>query len=69
MKSETFETTERLRQGHVMSPLSFNIFMDEIMKRCNRNVQKNLCWIEKYAIQECTFTHDAVIIADNEKYL
>ena len=37
--SEEFVTREGLRQGGVMSPLLFNIYMDEIMKKCNEKTK------------------------------
>lgn len=72
MKSDTFETPEGLRQGGVLSPILFCLFMDEIMKECTPKLKKlsigykNLIPVE---VTECVFADDVVILAENEASL
>lgn len=72
MKSETFEAPEGLRQGGVLSPILFCLFMDEILKECMPKLKKlsigykNLMPVE---VTECVFADDVVILAENETNL
>ena len=49
-----------LRQGSVLSPLLFKIFMDNIMKRANQ---------EENSIEEMMFADDLVLIAEDQSRL
>jgi hypothetical protein len=70
--SDKFETKEGLRQGGVLSPALFNIFMDEIIKTCKPNLKQLHVGYRKLlpiAITECAFADDVVIMANTEKGL
>lgn len=72
MRSTMFRTTGGLRQGGVMSPALFTVFMDDIIRRCNQECKslyvgyRNL---EKVEIKECAFADDVAIMAGSEKDL
>lgn len=69
MKSDVFETPEGLRQGGVLSPVLFCVFMDEIMKECTPKVKKLTIGYRRLApveISECVFADDVVIMARSE---
>ena len=51
---------KRLRQGCVLSPLLFIIFLDNIMKRANQ---------EENSIEELMFADDLVLIAEDQSRL
>uniref|UniRef100_A0A1Y1MCV0 Reverse transcriptase domain-containing protein n=1 Tax=Photinus pyralis TaxID=7054 RepID=A0A1Y1MCV0_PHOPY len=73
LKSESFTTKAGLRQGGVMSPLLFTIFMDNIIKQCQKKINKKLHVgyknMTRIEIAACAFADDIVITAKNQKDL
>ena len=73
MKSEEFNICEGLRQGGVMSPTLFNIFMDDIIEReCRPKLKKpqiGYCKLKGVCIMECAFADEVVVIAGKESDL
>lgn len=71
-KSDKFEIKGGLRQGGVLSPILFNVFIDEILKECKPYLKK-LCVgfknLEPIELTECMFADDLVIMANSEKGL
>lgn len=70
--SEPFQTSEGLRQGGGLSPLLFILFMNEILKKCNKETKKlNVGYnrLEMTYITEGLFADDIVLYAENEKNL
>ena len=71
-KTDTFKTNIGLRQGGVLSPILFNVLMDDIIRNCQERVKK-LCigyrTLKKVEISECAFADDVMILAENEKEL
>jgi hypothetical protein len=70
--SDKFETKEGLRQGGVLSPALFNIFIDEIIKTCKPDLNKlhvGFRQLQQITITECAFADDVVIMANTEKGL
>ena len=59
-ETDWFEVKCGLRQGCVVSPLLFIIFMDSIMKRANQ---------EENSIEELMFSDDLVLIAEDQSRL
>lgn len=72
MKSEKFTVDSGLRQGGGLSPMLFNIFMDDIIKECMEKTiklhvgYKNLQVVE---ISEGVFADDIMLVASSEKNL
>ena len=67
MKSDTFKTSEGLRQGGVLSPVLFCIFMDEIIKECTPKLKEHVIGYKSLlpvTATECVFADDVAIIAD-----
>ena len=70
--SEEFITREGLRQGGVMSPLLFSIYMDDIMKKCHKLTKHLFVGYKHLApvyLAECAFADDIIIAAGNEQDL
>lgn len=68
-RSEEFETKEGLRQGGVMSPVLFVLFMDEIIRKCHLTSKKlhvGYRNLQPVYVTECAFADDVVIIAGKE---
>lgn len=70
LHSEEFTTAEGLRQGGVLSPILFNIVMDDILKEVKTKVRRLKVGyrnMEIVTIGECVFADDVAIFANNEK--
>lgn len=71
-ETKKFRTTQGVRQGGVLSPLLFLIFMDQIIKNCSRSSRKmNVGYYKMNSIQisECVFADDIVTFASTERNL
>lgn len=71
-ESEAFETTIGVRQGGVLSPILFLIFMNEIIKDCSEQSKKISVGYNKMRnveISECIFADDIVLLATSERNL
>jgi Reverse transcriptase (RNA-dependent DNA polymerase) len=71
-RSEGFATHEGLRQGGVLSPLLFNVFIDEILTACKPYLHKlhiGYKNLEPIGITQCLFADDLVITASTEQDL
>ena len=71
-ESKEFETTEEVRQGCLLSPLLFNIVMDEVIKDChtkNRWYEVGFWKMELVKISELAFADDVILIAKQKKTL
>lgn len=72
LKSEPFGTSEGLRQGGVLSPVLFCIYMDEIIKECTLKTKKLTVGYRRLTpveVTECAFADDLVIMAGSETNL
>jgi Reverse transcriptase (RNA-dependent DNA polymerase) len=72
MRSEMFQTNEGLRQGGGLSPLLFNIFMDDIINESsdqNKKLVVGYRHLQRITISEGVFADDVVVMAGNEKDL
>lgn len=72
MHSEEFSIREGVRQGGVLSPILFNLVMDDVMKETRRETSKLLVGYQNMQpvwINECAFADDIVIFARNETEL
>lgn len=70
--SEEFETKEGLRQGGVLSPLLFNIMLDDVLKEIKserKKIQVGYRNMQIVEIAESAFADDLVIYAKNEEDL
>jgi hypothetical protein len=70
-RSEEFETSRGLRQGCILSPMLFNIVMDEVMKESKHKVKQFQIgyWkLQEIKISEQAYTDD-MLIAVNERNL
>jgi hypothetical protein len=69
MRPGAFAIKQGLRQGGVMSPVLFNVYMDEIMKECRTHTNKlNVGYknMMQVGISECAFADDMVILSGSE---
>lgn len=70
--SEEFTTGQGLRQGGVMSPILFTVFMDDVIKRCNRRTRRMYIgyrYLQRIEISECAFADDIAIISGSKQDL
>ena len=72
-ESEMFEVNVGLRQGCVMSPWLFNMYMDGVVKEVDARVMGrgvDLEWEgQKWKINKLLYADDAVLMADSEENL
>ena len=61
--TEPFETRSGVRQGCVLSPLLFNIYMDRIIKEAHINKEKN---IANKPDEELTNEINELLFADDQ---
>lgn len=72
MKSEGFVTEMGLRQGGGLSPTLFNVYMDKIIKKCEKETSKMFVGyknLKRVEIAEGVFVDDVVLLAGNERQL
>ncbi|XP_045474946.1 uncharacterized protein LOC123680873 [Harmonia axyridis] len=70
MKSELFETKEGLRQGGVLSPTLFIVFLDEIIREAKERTEKLTIGfknLRRVVISECAFADDIVLMAGTRR--
>lgn len=70
--SEEFTTNEGLRQGGVLSPVLFNIFIDEIIRTCHqkiRGLHVGYRKLQPIFIRNCVFADDIIVMAGSEEEL
>ena len=72
--SEWFPVNVGLRQGCVMSPWLFNVYMDCVMREVNARVLGK--WLEllsvnddRFEINQMLFADDTALVADSEQKL
>ena len=74
-ESESFQVRVGLRQGCVMSPWLFNVFMDGVVREVNIRVgETGLGLIEgnkeqEWKINQVLFTDDTALVADTKEGL
>lgn len=71
-RSEEFKTREGLRQGGVLSPVLFTIFMDEIIRKCQTGIRKlhvGYKELKPVFMSECAFADDVVVMAGSASEL
>ena len=73
-ESNTFEWTKGLKQGDSLSPLLFNLIMDQITKDSNNELRQKKTNIGYYHlqpiyVQALTYADDVVLIGDTEEKL
>lgn len=71
-ESDSFRTTDGLRQGGSLSPILFITYVDEIIKQCTRKCKKATIGhinLQRVEVSEGVYADDVVIIARNEKDL
>ena len=71
-ETEKFVTTQGVRQGGVLSPLLFVLFLNEVITECSEKSKKiNVGYhrMRTVCISECVFADDIVVIANNEEAL
>lgn len=72
-ESEMFAVNVGLRQGCVMLPWLFNLYMDGVMKEVNARVMGKSMKLEhesrEWEINQLLYEDDTVLIADSEKQL
>lgn len=70
--SRTFISKIGLRQGCILSPLLFNIVLDDVVKKCKGNMSKYRIgyWnMKMITITELCYADDLIIIGETEKQL
>lgn len=71
-KSETFKTSEGLRQGGGLSPILFITYMDEIIKEANKTKKQVLVGyrnLQRIKVDIGAFADDIVLIANTQEEL
>lgn len=71
-RSEIFETREGLRQGGILSPTLFNLYMDDIIKESNtktKGLNVGMRRMQNINIKVCAFADDLAIIAQSQSEL
>ena len=72
-ESEMFEVTVGLRQGCVMSPWLFNLYMDGVMREVNARVMNRGVRLERdgreWMVNSLVYADDTVLIAETEEGL
>ena len=72
MQSQEFNSEQGLRQGSVLSPILFNIVMDQVMKESRERSKKLFIGytnMQRVGISECAFADDLAIFANSQKAL
>ena len=73
-ESETFDWVKGLKQGDSLSPLLFNLVMDQVTKDCNNKLRSKKTkigyWnLQPIYVQALTYADDVVLIADSKEKL
>ena len=64
--SAWFPVTQGVRQGRVMSPWLFNVFMDEILREVNENLQGGV-QLKSTIVQILLLADDIVMVTEEEE--
>ena len=67
VRSQKFSTTNGIRQGGLISPLLFNVYMDNLS--CKLNVLGVGCYVSNTCINHICYADDLVILAPSVRAL
>ena len=70
MKSKEFVIKESLRQGGMLTPMFFNVILDDVTKKFRGNIKKLKMGYRKLKpiyLMECQFVDDLMTMARNHE--